>query len=185
MEDSALGSYNISISIVGHNKEGNAVVLQLPNGVIVNAVISKTLFAKYIQPLIENPPIPETILPKEPKIEAKEPVQVKEVKEPVPTKIEDLWYDPIGMFDDIRYYAATNGRAIVPDERPGTNRIAWKCKNTEKSWSVELSCLKEALDGLDGSSDPKNQSLAMNVRKCIATIEGRQRLCASFNSYGL
>jgi hypothetical protein len=182
MEDSALGAYNIAVSIIGHNTEGKAVVLQLPNGVLVNAVVSKTLFEKHIKPLIENPPKQDATPPPAEKPVAKEPVKVEAKTEP--EKMEDLWYDPMMMFDDIRGHARGSGCAIVPDERPGTGRLAWRCKNTGKTWSVELSCIKEALDNLAASSKPSDQSMAINLRKCVYTIEGRERLCASFNAFG-
>lgn len=187
MEANALGTYDIKVSIIGHNTEEHAIVIQLPTGVIVNAVVSKTNFANHMQPLIENPPPPPPAFV--PRNETKSddnhiPIQPKQEEQSLlPQKVEDLWYDPMAMFDDIKFHAWTNGRAIIPDERPNTNRLAWKCQNTGKTWSVEISCIKETLDALAVSPNPQDQSKSLNIRKCIWTIEGRERLCAFFNAY--
>jgi len=185
MEDAALGIGNIGIDIVGYDTEQSVLVLQLPSGVLIRAVVSKPDFRVHIKPLIENPPPPKqlqvasSIKEQQPVIDAPKPEQKQDQVSQVS---DDLWFDPMSMFIDIKAYAKYNDRSIIPDERPGTNRMAWKCKNTGKSWSVSLPILLETLNKLAASPDPTDQSKAFHIRKCISTIEGRQRLCDSFNA---
>jgi hypothetical protein len=182
MKDQQSG--NIMLELVGHDVASHTIILQLPSGTIVPATVAKANFNKHILSLIVNPPVnvKEDTLER---VQQNEIIQkaiqetVKEVKE----EMDDIWWDADGMFQEMRWHAKKNGRAIVLDERiTQPPRLAFKCTNTNTSWSLDIKYLNEHCDRLFNSTDPAQQSKGFQLRKCISTHEGKQRLVDSINN---
>lgn len=188
MEDQSLGTVNITVDVIGHDTASNTIVLQLPSGAIVPAIVARGNFSKHIIPLLENPPKkvfraqPIEVLPQEqPETTVQEVKSVAEPEEKI--EMDDIWWDVDGMFQEIRWHAKKNGRSIVLDERHiQPPRIAFKCLTTDKSWSLDLKCLNDYCDKLFNSQDTASQSKGFQLRKCISTHEGKERLVESLNN---
>jgi hypothetical protein len=182
MTEAEFGNVDIDVSIIGYNTEANSAIFRLPAGTLVHGKFSKTVFEKQIMPLIKNPP---------PKQVRQAPVQSFTIVDPneqieKPKVLDDLWWDVEAMFHYIREHATQERCHILCDDRPSTlNVMAWKCagecKGERVSWSVGINIFKQHLDKMANSSDETLKSQAFNLRKCIISSDGRQRLCDSFN----
>jgi hypothetical protein len=173
---------SIQVNIVGHDTNSNLIMLQLPSGSLIPATVMKSNFTKHLVPLFKNPPVQTAvaIIPETQAIIQEEVKQVQGAKEEKP---DDLWWDVEAMFQEMRWHAKSNERSIVLDERSVVPyRLAFKCTKTDKSWSVDIKYLYEHCDKLFTNPDPVAQAKGFQLRKCVATIEGRQRLVESLNN---
>jgi hypothetical protein len=175
---------NIAVNIVGHDVATNTIILQLPSGTIVPATVARAYFNRSIIPLLKDAPKQATQSTPEAKAEIKAVIQeATQIAKEVQAEADDMWWDVDGMFQEIRWHAKKNGRSIVLDERDiQPPRIAFKCKTTNKSWSIDVKCLNEYCDKLFNSPDPASQSKGFQLRKCIGTHEGKERLVESLNN---
>jgi hypothetical protein len=89
--------------------------------------------------------------------------------------VDDNWDDLFAMFDDIREHAKNNDRAVIEEDRPHQLRLAWRCTNTNKTWSIRITNVKKSL----GNSEPSRKEL---VGRAIMTQDGKIALTASLNS---
>jgi hypothetical protein len=177
---------SIQVSIVGHDTNSNLIMLQLPSGSLIPATVMKANFAKYLTPLFKNPPtqtIPTTVISDQGEAQTLLQAGIQLVKEDKEEKPDDLWWDIDAMFQEIRWHAKANERKIVLDERSVVPyRLAFKCIKTDKTWSVDIKYLYEYCDKLFTSPDKNLQSKGFQLRKCVSTVEGRQRLVESLNN---
>lgn len=88
---------------------------------------------------------------------------------------DDNWDDVWEMFEDIREHAKNNGRTVVEEDRPTQLRLAWRCTNTNKTWSIRISNVKKSLE----NSTPDKKDI---MSRAIQTQEGKINLTASLNS---
>jgi hypothetical protein len=59
--------------------------------------------------------------------------------------VGDNWDDLFAMFDDIREHAKNNDRAVIEEDRPRQLRLAWRCTNTNKTWSIKIANVKKII----------------------------------------
>jgi hypothetical protein len=88
---------------------------------------------------------------------------------------DDNWDDLFAMFDDIREHSKNNGRVVIEEDRPHQLRLAWRCTNTNKTWSIRIANVKKSLN----ESDPSRKEL---MGRAIMTQDGKIALTASLNS---
>jgi hypothetical protein len=178
----AFGATDITVDVIGHDAATFMVILKLPTGAIIPATISRANFNKHLIPMFANPP-PKINKPT-PVIEPETQVAVQSaLEEAEEEKPDDIWWDPDAMFQDIRWHAKNNSRAVTLDERDvKPQRLAFKCDVGEKSWSVDMTYLYGFLDRLSNSDKTEDQTRAFQLRKCISTNEGKQRLVDALNN---
>jgi hypothetical protein len=187
MDNQTLGLPEITVDVIGHDAASFTIILQLPGGTIIPATITKANFNKHMLPLFENPPEkrPKPAYQKEiEKFQAKQQIQtaIQEARDDK-SEADDLWWDVNEMFQEIRWHAKNNKRAIVLEQRDILpQRVAFRCKDTDKSWSVDLKYLYGFLDKLSNSSNAEESARGFQLRKCVSTIEGRERLVESLNN---
>jgi phage pi2 protein 07 len=186
MDDHALGASEITVDVIGHDAATYTIVLQLPGGAIIPATITKSNFNKHMVPLFNNPPEKRPKPAYQVNIEAAQAKQAKiaiqEAKEEKP-ELDDICWDINDMFQEMRWHAKNNKRAIVLEERNVKPvRLAFRCKETNKSWSVDMKYLYEFLDKLFNSSNPEESARGFQLRKCVSTVEGKNRLVESINN---
>lgn len=98
-------------------------------------------------------------------------ISVKHGAAPVDDNWDDLW----NMFEDIREHAKNNGRTVVGEDRPHQLRLAWRCTNTNKTWSIRIANFKKSLN----NTTPDKKEM---VSRATQTQEGRLNLTAALNS---
>jgi hypothetical protein len=86
---------------------------------------------------------------------------------------EDSWDDAKLMFEDIREHAKNNGRAVIEEDRPINLRLAWRCQNTEKTWSIRITNFKASFENVSEHKDI--------MRRALMTQEGKHNLTAMLN----
>jgi hypothetical protein len=91
---------------------------------------------------------------------------------------DDNWEDFFFMLDDMRAHAAANGQAIVEEDRPLQLRLAFRCKNTQKTWSIRITNVKKSLKQ---EQDAGNASKADVFSRAIMTQEGKKSLVSVIN----
>ncbi len=89
--------------------------------------------------------------------------------------VDDNWDDFFTLFDNIREYAKNNNRAVIEEDRPHQLRLAWRCTNTNKTWSIKIANVKKSLK----DADPMKQEL---VNSAIISQDGKKTLTTILNS---
>jgi hypothetical protein len=162
VEDRALGASEITVDVIGHDTGTFTIVLQLPSGAIIPATISKANFNKHMVPLFNNPPEkrPKPAYQQEMEaLAAKQTENAIEEAKSIKFDQDDIWWDINEMFQDIRWHAKNNKRAIVLENRDiKPPRLAFRCQETNKSWSVDLRYLYDFCDKLFNSDKPEESA---------------------------
>lgn len=98
---------------------------------------------------------------------------------------DDSWDDFVEMLDNIKKHAS-NGNTIVEEDRPHQLRLAFRCTNTNKTWSIKISDVNKSIVKLETKQDNQDQIIkdiivASALRTFIMTQAGKQTLLNIIN----
>lgn len=91
-----------------------------------------------------------------------------------PDTVDDNWDNVWEMMDDIKEHAKNNGRSVIEEDRPHELRLAWRCTNTNKTWSIRITNFRK-------TANDRNGGLEL-LDRCLQTQEGKDNLTKSLNS---
>lgn len=95
---------------------------------------------------------------------------------------DDNWDNVWDMFEDIREHAKNNGRAVIEEDRPIQLRLAWRCTNTNKTWSIRITDFKKSIDDIQKTDASASTNRGDLLRKAIMTQSGKENLTRVLNS---
>jgi len=96
---------------------------------------------------------------------------------------DDNWDDFGEMMIDMKNHAQNNGRAIIEEDRPVQLRIAYRCTNTNKTWSIKINKLRDYTEKLKATGEQldsgKNKGDVISL--AMSSQEGKQKLLEMIN----
>ena len=96
--------------------------------------------------------------------------------------VEDNWDDFDAMIQDMKQHAKNHNQAIVMADRPTQLRLAWKCEDTGKTWSIKIGKLREYIKQLDSSDEELDKRKANILTNVFMTQDGKIELLLAINS---
>ena len=93
-------------------------------------------------------------------------------------QVDDNWDNLFAMLDDMKVYAANNGRAIIQEDKPFQLRLGYRCTNTNKTWSIKITNMKRSLAEAEKSG---NVDKALVFTMAMQTQQGKENLLKIIN----
>ena len=90
----------------------------------------------------------------------------------------DSWDNYLDMLNDMKAHAKVNEGAIVQEDRPMELKLAYRCTNTNKTWSCKITNIRKTADELIKNGESEKADL---IFKANATEEGKNNLLAVIN----